>query len=349
MTLRTIHAGGSGDHTTIAAAEAVAAYGDELRIIDTATYTENITWSGASGTPSASNDLKVTALTECGGSFTTGPLHRATSGHVNTVGQDWMHFIGYRVQQAGTGVSDECYRINSGVANVLMERQIITASGRTSDQDGIYTGTNPGTTGPITAVNCIFKGFGRAGLHVQNNSPETVTFRAVHCVFDQCGDTGETESGGINGTAGVNSSRIVAFDHVYNCISARTQSTFDDYSEVESGGVVNWTGTNNASSDTSLTSRGIATNAVESSDITAQCADPDNDDYSITTGSDYYGAGVDRTSSLPDSRCDLTVDIAGATRPSPPSIGAFDVAAGGGATSLALPPVSRRMQHLLRR
>ena len=342
MTLRTVNSGGGADHTTISAAEAVVVYGDEIRITGGGPYDEEVTWSGATGTPSVSNDILVNALTEHLGVFGAGVLHQNTSGsnHCNTVSQDWMHFRGYSVIMDQTGASDECFRITSGVDAFLAERMIIRATARTSDQDGVYAGNyDVGQNTPNGVVNCIFKGFGRAGLHPQNytRADNTQDWFAHFCTFDECGNTGENESGGLCNAAGTTGSGGTPVNNVevYNCLSARTLSTFDDFSEAGNG-TLNWTGSHLAASDTSPTNIGLTTGAVESSDITTELTDPDTDDYSLAVGSDYEAAGTDRTGSSPDSRCDLTVDIAKVTRPATPSIGAFEAVAAGGDTTLAV-------------
>lgn len=330
MTLRTIDAGGSGDHTTIAAAEAVAAYGDELRIIDSSTYDEEVTWSGATGTPSSSNDLKVTALTEHLGVFTAGPVHKTTgTGHVNTVSQNWMHFRGYTVLMDQTGTSDECFRLDA-ITDILFERMIIRASSRNSDQDGIYA--ERVDLGPISIVNCILKGFGRCGVHAQQfNQAHTHTWKIHFCTVDQCGDTGEEQGGGIRSQ--VDDASAVNNIEIYNNIAARSLDE-PDYAEDPGSGSHNWTGSHNGCSDTSLTTIGITTGALQSQDITTELTNPNSNDYSLASGSNFEGAGTDRTSNSPDSRCDLTVDIAKNTRPATPSMGAFDAAAAPAAAGL---------------
>jgi len=116
----------------------------------------------------------------------------------------------------------------------------------------------------------------------------------------------------------------------------------NDFANVTETGTTNWVGTNNASSDASLTSRGIATNAQESLTVTATTQSSGSyaifknitagtEDYQLldeSAGNLLIGNAVNRVGSEPDARQDFSLDIVGNTRnttsPSP-DIGASDI------------------------
>jgi len=320
--------GSGGDYATVTLWEASATVSTGFwkgEIEDNAEFNENVTIAGITGTPTIANRVWLTAQSAVRHDGTSGSGARmrgsSNGNHVITISEDFTQIENIEIQQDSTGTSDEAIRITSAINDVLISRCILWTDQGISDQDGIYTGD---WAADAVVDNCVIYGFRRAGIHVQNFLGSAQQDWDIHfCTINDCGDTSELESGGIH----VNNPGGDVNIAVYNTGCFNTRSTYDDFSE-SGGGTTNWSGTNNASSDASLTNLGIATNAQES--LTLIATTQSSGSYfvvtNLTAGSEDYklldGAagnlafenGITRVGSEPDTRQDFALDLTGQTR-----------------------------------
>ena len=356
MADQTFQIGTGETYTTIAGWEAASDvstgfWKGELK--DTAAY-GGVTISGVTGTPTISNYVWLSATSgnkHSGKSGTTHARIEAAGAGAVTISDDFTRIDDIEIRLTGSNGSDEAIRITSGTNDVLISRSILWTSTNRADTDGVYTGN---WAASYSMDNCIIYGFYRAGLNLQNhNNGFTTTANIDYCTIVKCGTSGEAESAAISTRTGASATNNI---NVYNTGCFDTASTYDDFAAANDAGTTNWAGTHNASSDASLTSRGIATNAQESLTLTAttqssgsyfvvQNITATTEDYQLldeAAGNLAIGNAVNRVGSEPDARQDFSLDIVGNTRnttsPSP-DIGASDIftAGGGGATGKSNP------------
>lgn len=350
---RTVGATGA-DHTTIGSAVAWFQSNHNfttdgigtIQIIDSAEYNEVVTISGIAGSPSSSAYLKLTASAGNRHAGVAGTGHArirsSTNGsHAITVSIDFTLIEYLEIQQDSTGSSDEGIRITSGINDVVISRCIIWTDSAATDTDGIYTGNWAAT---YSIDNCILYGWARGGIHLQNfGGTETQTANIDYCTIYDCGTSSDDE-GGIVSREVSGATNIL---NIYNTASLDPDISGRAFFDYETAST--WTGTNNACTDTSLTTVGLTTGAQES--LTVSATTQSSGSFfvvnNITAGTEdllllddaagnlAYGNGTTRVGSEPDSRQDFSLDIAGNTRstttPSP-DIGASEYTAGGAFT-----------------
>lgn len=347
---RTVIAGGGGDHTTIGSAitwvQSNHDFGTDgiatISIQDTSEYNENISLSGFTGTTTASAYLLITVSAGNRHSGVAGTGHArirgSTSGtHVITQSTDFSQVEYLEIQQDSNGSSDEAFRLTSGVSDLVISRCIVWNDQTAADSDGFYAGDYSAER--IRIDNCVIYGFQRAGVNSQMFSgAHTHSWDIDHCTMVKNGASGEGETGIHSRTADAGATVTI---NVYNTFSddAGHSECFD---ETNGGGTHTWTGTHNACTDTSLTSRSLTTGANES--LTVNTTNFTNvtagtEDYSLPgSGSALYDAGTDRQGSEPDSRQDFSTDIAGNARGTTNvDQGAFEFQAAAGATGKSNP------------
>lgn len=315
-----------------------------IEIIDSAAYDESLTISGIAGTPSSTAYLKITVSSgnRHSGAAGTGHARIAYSG-ANTaaiqVETPYTVIENLEIYRSNPGTSDEGIRVTSWVNDVLISRCIIWADNGAADTDGIYTGNWPAS---YSVDNCIIYGWNRGGIHLQNyNGTSSQTVNIDHCTLYDCGEL-DTDEGSIVSRASASGSSNTL--NIYNTASLNAGVAGRDFFDNTTSGTTTWTGSNNACSDTSLTSVGLTTGAQES--LTTSATTQSSGSYfvvnSLTAGSEdltllddaagnlAYGNGTDRSGSEPDARQDFSTDIAGnarsTTSPSP-DIGASEYTA----------------------
>lgn len=342
MADQTFQIGTGETYTTIAGWEAASDvstgfWKGELK--DTSAYS-GVTISGVTGTPTASNYVWLTATSGNKHKGKAGTSHARLSGGgtgLIRISDSYTRIDNLELRLTGTNPSDEAIRITGSVTGVVISRCIIWTSMTATDTDGIYAGNYS-----MDAVvdNCIIYGFYRAGINAQNYSAaaNTQTWYIDYCTIFKCGSSGEVESGGISSRTGSTATNNM---NIYNTGCFDTASTYDDFANATEAGTTNWAGTHNACSDSSLTSRGISTNAQES--LTTSTSTQSSGSYFLvrnntsgtedlqllddSAGNSAIGNGTDRTSSEPSTRQDFSTDIFGKARKSTPDIGASEIPA----------------------
>lgn len=356
--------GATGDYATIAAWEADS---DILtgfwrgELIDPDEYAGGVTFSGSNGTPSSTNYVWLDVAPNVRHSGKSGTGHArvrssSTGAHVFIIGEQYVRIENIEIRQDSTGASDEGIRLLNGSDNALISRCIIWTNRNVSDQDGIYSGNSAIN---VSVDNCVIYGWRRAGIHAQNHSSfsaSTQNWNIDFCTISNCGDANEFESGAVNSRTGYSGS--INNLNIYNTAGLATRSSFDDFSVFSTAGTTNWAGTNNASSDGSLTARGFAVDGWENvtlidtsqssgsffvvNDLTMNFS---ADDYQLlddNAGNIAYGNGVDRVGSEPDSRQDFSLDIVGNLRSTlgpAPDIGASEYISASSVT-VSIPGIS---------
>lgn len=256
-------------------------------------------------------------------------LRGASAGyHVCLVQESFTRIEYLVIQLDSTGASDEAVRITSGVYNVLLSRDILWTDQTQADTDGVYMGN---WSASVYADHLVVYGFTRAGFHPQNYSTTVAATQDWYIDYStivKCGAAGEPESGAI--FSRTNKSDSVNNIAVYNTAGLDTASTYDDFGEGDGSGgsevgTTNWSGSHNACTDSSLTSRGLTTGAQEGLTLTDISQSSGNyfvvnetaagsEDYTLLDdagGNLAYGNGIDRVGSEPDPRQDFSFDIAG--------------------------------------
>jgi hypothetical protein len=347
---RTVAAGGGADHTTIGAALSWFQSNHDfdtdgigtIEVTDTSAYDESITISGISGTPSITAYLKITVTSgnRHAGVAGTGHARIAYSG-ANTaaiqVSTDFTMVEYLEIERTNPGGSDEGIRQTSGTNDCLYSRLIIHTDSASTDTDGVYIGNWAAT---YSIDNCILYGWNRGGIHCQNFSGASAqTVNIDYCTVYECGNGGADE-GGIVAFANNSGSGVTI--NVYNT-AALDSVNGQDFFDRQVTGITTWTGTNNACSDTTLSSAGVnLTTGAQESLTTADTTQATGDFFvvnDLTAGSEdllllddaagnkAYGNAVDRVGSEPDSRQDFSIDIAGnprSTTSPAPDIGASE-------------------------
>jgi len=193
------------DYATIALAEAdvstIATSADLVsndeavvfELYNDATFSQVVVIDGSLTTDATRNVTYKAATGEAhDGTRTVGVLAQPSAGgHAFEIHDDFTVFEGMRIR-SGTGSSDECFRVTTGVVGLSVRGcQLEARAAATADQDGMYGGNYPvgSAAAPIEARDCSFAGFDRAGMHGQgyNGASYTQYWRAVNCTFSQNG------------------------------------------------------------------------------------------------------------------------------------------------------------------
>lgn len=171
---------GTGDHTSLAAALTAALSGDTISVEGAWSSPETISYTITKGvtiqTSGAARHDGFSGYTNSASSTDTHFCAKSTGGHVFTINTtEAVVFDGLDIFQAGTGVSDECIRIEANGSNVTIKNCILhghmNSSGQgVSQQDGVYSGN---VSCDVTVENVIVYNFGRACFHPQNYSDGT--------------------------------------------------------------------------------------------------------------------------------------------------------------------------------
>jgi len=320
----TVNSGGGADYTTVQAAidaSDVSTGFFKVEIQNNATYTETITAGGSTGTPTIANYLWITAIDAAyhGGDTTTGAKVQASgNNHTFTCSENFVRFEKLRVG-IGTGISNESFRINSGITDLLVERCILDGNYRGDtdrDKDGFFTVATGSPS--LTVYNTVIFNYARANIHWDGANG---TCNAEFVTSAQASQDENRGNFRIPKDTG-----LTVTTNIYNCVCADSGNSATEY--VQDSGTHTNNGSHNAADDTS---GGVfGTNAVNSIVITDAWTAPATFDYTIKDASSaLYQAGTDRSGSKPDSRVDATIDIAGTTRPATPSIGAYEFVAAG--------------------
>lgn len=309
----------------------------KIELIDDKAYAGNINISPATGTPGIGNYVWITSTPSARGDGTKGSGARivGTVAGQNTinVNSSFVFIENIGIEQNSTGDSDEAIRINADSFNVLISRCIISSAGLAGSQDGVYAGAWDMS---VSIDDCLIDGFSRAGIHAQGWSSAidiNQTFKLDHLDVINSGQAGQAIGGGIS--AQTNTAASIILINVNNCAILDTVNG-DDYAEYTNTGAIVWSGQNNASSDNSLTARGLTNGAQESlvlTDVTQASGQffvvkslaTSAEDYRLlddSAGNLAYANGISRIGSEPDYRQDFSTDIVGAVRSqSTPSIG----------------------------
>ncbi len=349
MATESIQQGGGGDRTSITAWEAAlpaTLTAPEVGQIDDGNSYSNTQETfpiNPTSTATATNYAKLTVGASYRHDGTAGSGARVTMDdgtgqHAFHLQSNYFQIEYLEIYQSSPGSSDEGIRIQADYC--LISRCILWTDSATADTDGIYFGNWAIAASYID--NNLFIGWTRCAINAQNydvSTPRTQTHYIRYNTVIDCGASGEAENG-IHART----------NHISAVVNMNCSCNYSDdaggsgggYTETITAGTINWSGTHNACSDTSLTTVGMTTNAVESVAVnTTNFTAPASDDYSLPgTGSALYNVGTAVTED--DSRQDFSIDIIGGTR-STDDIGCFEfIAAAGGAT---IPILSYQHYH----
>jgi len=323
-------AAGGGDYTSVQAAIDDADFAGIDRYIveiqDASTYTENVTIGGsANGPPTASSHvvLRVNDANYHAGVVGAGAKIRGnTGGHSVTISEAFVHLLKLNVLIDTTAsVSAECVRLTADdlADDSLIERCILDADTRNegvTDQVDCVHSTGDVVDITHTFYNSLFIDAGRSGIH---DFQSDCTFNVEFCTVFGCGLTGSFGAGIFLGRGNGAGSTT----NIYNTASVNESVNADG--DFDQEGSSSWVGSNNLSGDASAPGTSPTINEAAADLFTA----PATFDLSIKdVDSALYLGGTDRSGSKPDSRVDATVDIKGNTRPTTPSIGAYEFVSG---------------------
>ena len=303
-------------------------------IVDASEFNENVTISGPTGTPDATNYIKLSADSDSrhDGTYNTSKARirgNSSGTHVITISEDYTYLNYLAIAQQTAGDSDECVRITSGTTDVLVEKCVFALLAEISNQDCIYAG-DWGMSASVFDCAFYVGPNARAGIHAQNyQGSGSQTWHIEHCTIDASG-----AAGGIHGRDDSSGSTTMNVDNcaVFDAGTADYQTT----------GGTTWSGQGNIGSDTSCTARLGTTNNTNSvslvssdqagnihlvTDLTVN-----SEDYQLVAASTGTNSAVDNAVSgaTQDARIDTTVDIAGNARPGTYTnrdSGAFEIAA----------------------
>lgn len=205
----------TGEYSTVQAALDAADVTNgywRVMITDAALYTESIDVDTITGTPNINRYVWLTAASNVrhGGDQGVGARIDSTAGNVFTLANgaaDFFRCDWLEIKINNSNNSAEAFRLDPGVENVLISHCIIWTNYSTSanDQDGIYMTTHS-STNSLSVDNCVFSGWQRAGINVQQfgaSTGNTYTLNVDHCSFYKNGDFGaaEAESAAISVTS----------------------------------------------------------------------------------------------------------------------------------------------------
>ncbi len=327
--------GGTPDFTSIQAALDVSDVTPGRYVVqvqDASTYVENLTVTGSTGTPSITNHVVIEADV---GVYHAGVLgsgmrvHPNGGGDVIMIREDFVHLLRLElVMDASGGNGEDNVDLETGDTYVgtLVEMCLLDGQARvrrTRNGNNIHTDLRDHD---ITVYNSCLHDSDRCNIyHNRFGGSSNIEF----CTLYQSVVTTTADNDKGNYMASRTSGSPAR--NVYNTVVANTTTGLpgEDYRNQGSG-----TPTDNASNNASGDASAIGTGPIINLDAVAATVwtDPANLDLSLLdTNSPLYGAGDDRSATLPDPRITTAgIDITGATRPNPPSIGAYDIAATGG-------------------
>ena len=241
-----------GDHSTLNSALVAAAPGDTISIEGT--------WTIDDTTAASIVDDNLTIQTSSGSKH---PGHWDESlNHYRLVVSDGSHALtlsgaytvtvdGLAIEQAGTGDSDEVFRVEPDASDTATIRNcLLQCSTNTDAQDCVYTGFNK-TIGVVTVENCMIWGAARAGVDPQNyqSANHDGTININSCTIWLCGrdpspDSIGTLGGGIISYVATGAGNGAGFTiNVHNtiCVENDTGGSVGgddpaDYRELVNGG-----------------------------------------------------------------------------------------------------------------
>jgi hypothetical protein len=341
--IRTVGATGK-DHTTIAAAVSwfVANHDFDVNgiavisIEDSAEYlNETINITGIAGTATATAYLKLTVAPANRHAGVAGTGHariRRTSSFTAgiTAGEDFTVIEYLEIKHDNIAGFEQGIALATNTTNVTSSRNIIWTDGGVpgNNSDGVYC---PAGSNVVNVDNCIIYGWPRGGINLANSLGTDVKVANVESCTLYDNDMGIRSRQETTASNTINLYNTAALDN--------TTSGFTDSHDTST-----WTGSNNASTDTSLTTIGVTVNAQESltSADTTQSSGSFFVVNNLTAGSEdllllddaagnlAVGNGIDRVGSEPDARQDFSLDIVGNLRSTTvpgPDIGASEFAA----------------------
>ncbi len=294
-----------------------------VSVEENAEFKENINVTGISGTPSVAAYFKLTVppANRHAGIASTGHARMRSVGNAATVNFNLAYtFTEYLDLQLDTSaLTRPVFEVNATLC--LISRCIIWTDLNPSGQDGIFAGN---VSIEVSVDHCAIYGFSRVGLYAEKGiNGITQTWNIDYCTVFDCGS-----SGGIRMFSGGASGVITA--NVYNTYVSDSGGEFDgDYQETPS--LVVWAGANNASSDASLTTIGLTTNAQENLTVTDELVNvtAGSEDFHVKNASaSIHQTGVSRVGSEPDTRQDFSFDWEGTVRSTAapePDIGADEI------------------------
>jgi len=325
--VNTVNSGGGADYTTIQAAIDDSDFTGidrwVIEIQNNARYSENLTVGGSLGTPTSTSHIFITAVDASYHAGVAGAgtrIQPTAADHAAEITEAFVHLHKLNIQiSSASSSSNECIRITGDLDGLIFERCILDGQERnrtTSDGDGIYHNNDNPT---INLYNTLIIDCGRLNCH-HNRFGGTLNAEFLTSYRSSVDESTAGQQGNIFAPRTSGSPTL----NVYNTVAADTVPAGVD--EFQSAGSPTTNASHNAAQDTSAPGTSTVSNLVPADAWT----DPTNFDLTILdTDSALYQAGTDRSGSKPDSRVDATIDIVGTTRPATPSIGAFELAAGG--------------------
>ena len=322
VTVTVNQTGGTPDFTVIQTALDDSDVTDgfyRAEVQDASAYVENIDMIGSTGTPTVANYMHLTVTD---GAYHAGVVGAGAS--ITPTGADHAVILSEPfariskmlvVASTDTTQSLECIRFDSD--NGLVDRCILDSNERgvsRTDGDAVYIDTNDIT---CQVYNTVIIDSSRNGIQIFNRNT-VLNFEFVTAYQNSVTEASASQFGtfmlprtGTSPPPTINS---------YNNVAAAT----DPGPDWISFGTPIVNASNNASEDTTAIGTGPLTGLVPADEWT----DPTNFDLTILdTNSQIHLAGVTRV--FPDVRPNAGIDIRGVTRPSPPSIGAYEIAVAG--------------------
>jgi len=259
MALVTNTIGTAGDYTTIAAWLAAApTLGTDIwhgQLIDNKNYNEEVDLTGTdTATATSYLWLDVHPNVRHDGTAGSGARIEITGtapvqGSVIIIGTDYGRVSGLEIYLGAADASDEAIRMQPNVGgtqdDILIEDCLIWTDTGVADTDGIYA-TNDNTI--LSVVNCVFQGWERGAIHMQNGGSERFyTVNVDHCAFiDGMSDTG---NGGAFRADAPGTLAEITFN-VYNCVSTGVPDdaggiTGEVFAVGGTAGTITWNGSNN--------------------------------------------------------------------------------------------------------
>ncbi|MDF0598445.1 hypothetical protein [Psychromarinibacter halotolerans] len=349
--ISSIRASGGGDYTTIAAWEAatdndlVSADVVEIgRIDEAANYNESVTIAGA--TTDATRYRKLTVadgIWHEGVPDVTGIAHMKGNPSGRFIVIDESNFWIERLMMSHDGqsvdTSDECIRCQPGGRTGILISRCIFEGSAVADTDAIYFNTSTSAAANSASIdNCLAFGFGRGGLTIQfynGASSSPWTLNVDHCTLNDFDNDSGGEGGGFqfhSYAAGTVNCPIT----FYNTTSTDPNTHADyGYDRTDTSGSATFSGSHNASSDTSLSTIGLTTGAQQSVVPATIFEDHGALDFTPASGQALDGNGTNRQGSEPDPRQDFSLDIGENSRGTTDvAIGAYVIPSGAGSHAL---------------
>lgn len=327
-----------GDGTTTALSGSTAAYASLSSAISSEKTAFNsgsdnyiiVCAGGADGTlpgtidwsTTASKTLEITTDDVDGnkhdGSFNSGyylDFDSSDNGDCFDIQASYITFTGLQVNFDNYGGNKFVFKMASGVDNLLIRDCLIRQTGVKNAAQRYGVGNLNGVESwECDIENCVFAGLTNSGFRIKASAGFPVQIVNINnCTIYDCGRSGSSECGGVFALWNNYGTYTVTIDNTY----AGDTTNGSDY-DVNNFATIS--GANNAASDTS----GVGTSPQNSLTTTDQFTDPANGDFTVKNSSaDIYEGGSSGTATASD--------IIGTTRKATPDIGAFELAAAGGA------------------